>query len=229
VGEGAGSAAFRVLTLVGFAPERKAPPPDRDGDGVPDKTDACIDSPGIASPEPLLSGCPESALDRDDDGIPDDHDACPTTPGKPTYDPATHGCPKPPPAPVAPPVPAAELGEQQIAIGQQVQFETESPVLRQDSEKVLGEVVRILEEHPELALIEVQGHTDDQGTPEHNRQLAQERAASVVEWLVAHGVDRRRLQPKGYGADRPIADNADEQGRQKNRRVELHILERRSP
>lgn len=229
LGQGAGSAALRALALVGYAPETRAPAPDRDGDGVPDKTDACIDSRGVASPEPLLNGCPESAADRDDDGIPDDHDACPSVAGKPTYDPATHGCPKPP-APVAPPapvVPSAQLAEQQIVIGQQVEFETESPVLRAESEKVLGEVARILAEHPELELIEVQGHTDNQGTPEHNHELAQARAASVVEWLVAHGVERRRLQPRGYGAERPIADNADEQGRQKNRRVELHILGRR--
>jgi outer membrane protein OmpA-like peptidoglycan-associated protein len=230
LGQGAGSAAFRALALVGYAPETRAAAPDRDGDGVPDKVDACIDSRGVASPEPLLNGCPESAADRDDDGIPDDHDACPAAPGKPTYDPATHGCPKPP-APVTPPpapvVPSAQLAEHEIVIGQQVQFETESPVLRADSDKVLNEVVRILVEHPELELIEVQGHTDNQGTPEHNRELAQARAASVVEWLVAHGVDRRRLQPKGYGAERPIADNSDEQGRQKNRRVELHIVTRR--
>jgi OmpA-OmpF porin, OOP family len=228
LGEGAGSAAFRVLALVGFAPERPAPAPDRDRDGVPDKTDTCIDSPGVASPEPLLNGCPEAPLDRDEDGIPDAHDACPTVPGKPTYVPATHGCPKPP-APASPPVPVAgaELHDREIVIGQQVQFETESPVLRADSEKVLDEVAAILKDHLELELVEVQGHTDDQGTPERNRQLAQERAASVVEWLVAHGVDRGRLQPKGYGSDRPLADNAGEQGRQKNRRVELHILERR--
>ncbi len=206
LGQGAGSAAFRALALVGWAPETKAAAPDRDDDGVPDRTDACIDSRGVASPEPLLNGCPESATDRDD-GIADAPAAVPR-----------------PPARVAP---SAQLAEQQIMIGQQVQFETESPVLRAESETVLGEVARILAEHPELELIEVQGHTDNQGTLEHNRELAQARAASVVEWLVAHGVSRQRLQPKGYGAERPIADNADESGRQKNRRVELHILARR--
>jgi outer membrane protein OmpA-like peptidoglycan-associated protein len=80
-----------------------------------------------------------------------------------------------------------------------------------------------------VELVEVQGHTDEKGTAEYNRQLSQARAASVVDWLVAHGVDSNRLSAKGYGADRPIAENASEEGRQKNRRVEFHILKKGAP
>lgn len=81
-----------------------------------------------------------------------------------------------------------------------------------------------LGEHSEVELVEVQGHTDEIGTPELNRRLGQERAGSVVAWLFGHGVRRERLVAKGYGSDRPIADNTREEGRKKNRRVEFRVL-----
>src|SRR5262249_43656874 len=150
--------------------------------------------------------CPPAPTDRDGDGIPDYADACPTIAGRPTYDLRTHGCPEN----VANERPRAALEEETIVIDQQVQFETNSAVLRPESNGILGEVLRVLREHAELELVEVQGHTDDQGSAEHNRELSQGRAESVVEWLVAHGIARERLSAKGYGPDRPVADNGDE-------------------
>jgi outer membrane protein OmpA-like peptidoglycan-associated protein len=251
IGQGAGSADYRVLLMVGFAPETKAPPPDEDEDGVPDKTDACPSLAGVGSDDPLLNGCPEAPPDRDGDAIPDENDACPKIAGEPTGARRTHGCPKsidtdrdgvpdradacpsepgePPPAgdgcPKRPePPPTTKLEQQQIVLSQQVQFETNTAVLKPESDVVLGEVARVLAEHPEVELVEVQGHTDESGTPQRNRALGQERAGAVVAWLVARGVSRDRLAAKGYGFDRPIADNATEEGRQKNRRVEFRVL-----
>ncbi|HVK64517.1 MAG TPA: OmpA family protein, partial [Polyangium sp.] len=100
-------------------------------------------------------------------------------------------------------------------------------VLRPESDGVLGEVARVLTDHPEVTRIEVQGHTDDTGTPDVNRKLGQDRAESVVEWLFRRGIGRARLVPKGYGSDKPIADNTTEEGRGKNRRVEFRILEKK--
>jgi outer membrane protein OmpA-like peptidoglycan-associated protein len=117
--------------------------------------------------------------------------------------------------------------EQEIVLSQQVQFEVGTAVLRPESDFVLSEVARVLGEHPEIELVEVQGHTDESGTPDLNRRLGQERADRVVAWLAAHGVGRERLSPKGYGSDRPIADNATDEGRQKNRRVEFRVLRMR--
>ena len=253
IGQGAGSADYRVLGLVGFAPERAAPPPDEDADGVPDKSDACVPLAGVSSRDPLLHGCPEPPPDHDGDAIPDDNDACPSVPGEPTGERRTHGCPKPvdadgdgvpdpvdrcprepgvrPPAgdgcprPPAPPV--TKLVARQIVIAQQVQFEAETAVLRPASDGVLGEVARVLGAHPEVELVEVEGHTDGTGTAEFNRRLGQERAASVVAWLVRRGIERERLVAKGYGSDRPLADNATEEGRTKNRRVEFYVVRTR--
>ena len=253
-GQGAGSADFRALFLVGFAPEEAAPPPDRDEDGVPDKVDTCIDLVGVPSPDPLLHGCPEAPPDRDGDAIPDQNDACPTLVGEATGVRATHGCPRrhdadedgvvdrddacpkepgePPPGgngcpkPKEPP-PVATVTEQQIEISQQVQFETGTAVLRPESDAVLAGVARVLAEHPEIELVEVQGHTDDTGPPDLNRRLGQDRANSVVVWLAMHGVARERLSPVGYGSDKPIAANATEEGRTRNRRVEFRILRKK--
>nr|WP_240806686.1 OmpA family protein [Polyangium spumosum] len=229
LGRGAGSADVRVLALLGYAPEKAKPPSDRDNDGIPDKKDACIDLVGVESGDPLLHGCPEPPPDHDGDAIPDENDACPRLAGEATFVRETHGCPraKPKPKPKEPaPPPIASLAEQEIVISQQVQFETGTAVLRPESDGVLGEVARVLAEHPEITRVEVQGHTDDTGPPDVNRALGQDRAESVVEWLVRRGVARERLQPKGYGSDRPIADNTTEEGRGKNRRVEFRILEK---
>ncbi len=254
LGDGAGSADVRVLALLGYAPEKAKPPPDRDNDGIPDKNDACLDLVGVESPDPLLHGCPEPPPDRDGDAIPDENDACPRAAGEATFVRKTHGCPKdtdgdgvpdkkdacptepgpkPPqgkgcPMPKEPdPEPVATLASQEIVLSQEVQFETGTAILRAESDGVLGEVARVLAAHPEVVRVEVQGHTDDTGPPDVNRKLGQERAERVVEWLVRRGIHRARLAPKGYGSDKPIADNTMEEGRTKNRRVEFRILEKK--
>jgi hypothetical protein len=76
-----------------------------------------------------------------------------------------------------------------------------------------------------ITKLAVEGHTDDRGEVAHNVDLSDRRAASVLRWLVEHGIDTVRLTAKGYGPQRPIADNGTLYGRAKNRRVEFHILE----
>ncbi|MBK8253651.1 MAG: OmpA family protein [Polyangiaceae bacterium] len=251
VGQGPGAADYRITTFFGYAPTTEAPPPDTDADTVPDKVDACLNLPGVPSPDPLLHGCPEAPRDRDGDAIPDQYDACPKVPGEATAERKTHGCPrdtdkdgviddeddcprvaglKPPEGSgcpkVEPPKPptTAELVADVIVLSQMVQFETGTATLRSESDAILGEVARILKEHPELLLVEVQGHTDERGAPDLNRKLGEDRAASVVAWLVVHGIAGDRLVAKGYGSDKPIADNTTDEGRAKNRRVELRVL-----
>lgn len=94
------------------------------------------------------------------------------------------------------------------------------------STALLVEIANVLMQHPELLQVEVQGHTDDTGSPARNTQLGEERAEAVADWLIAAGVERDRLLAKGYGADKPLAPNLTEQNRARNRRVEFVILQR---
>jgi len=226
LGQAPGSADYRVLAFVAYAPDAPAPPPDQDGDGVPDASDVCLRLAGTPSNDPLMHGCPPEPLDTDGDSVPDGFDACPRVPGEATAERRTHGCPRSEPPSSAPAAaPAASLRAQEIVISEQVRFETNTAVLRSESDAILGAVAQVLAEHPQIQLLEVQGHTDATGTPELNRRLSQERAAAVVAWLTAHGVDPRRLRARGYGRERPIADNATEAGRASNRRVEFRVLD----
>jgi len=71
----------------------------------------------------------------------------------------------------------------------------------------------------------IAGHTDNQGSADLNQKLSQSRAASVIAWLVSHGVAASRLKPQGFGASHPVADNSTEAGRALNRRVEMQLVQ----
>jgi OOP family OmpA-OmpF porin len=85
---------------------------------------------------------------------------------------------------------------------------------------VLGQVEALLTGDPALALA-IEGHTDSVGLQAYNQRLSADRADAMKSWLVAHGVDPARLTAAGFGDTRPVADNASEEGRAKNRCVEL--------
>lgn len=101
-----------------------------------------------------------------------------------------------------------------------INFDTGKATIKPDSNKTLDEVAAALKSAPALKL-EVGGHTDNVGTADANRKLSEDRAKSVVAALAARGVAAARLTAKGYGQDKPVADNRTEDGRAKNRRVEL--------
>jgi len=99
-------------------------------------------------------------------------------------------------------------------------FDLDRAILQPKSTKQLQDVVTLLKDQPDLK-IEVQGHTDDQGEVEYNRDLSQRRAEAVVAYLGLFGIDTDRLVPKGFGESKPVMENTTEEGRAKNRRVEL--------
>ena len=101
-----------------------------------------------------------------------------------------------------------------------INFDTDATAIKPDSQLIVAEIVKLLKANPGLNL-EVQGHTDNSGTPAHNQQLSGGRASSVLGALLAQGIDAGRLTARGYGQTKPIADNATEDGKAKNRRVEL--------
>lgn len=187
-------------------------PADRDRDGIVDAEDACIDVPGVASITPGKNGCPP---DRDGDGIVDAEDACVDEKGPKTTDPKTNGCPA-----------SVRLEGEQIIILEQVHFATARHEIKPESFELLAQVVAVLQQHPEIARLAVDGHTDSRGVEKDNVALSQRRALSVVRWLIEHGVDARRLEARGFGPRRPVADNGTDAGRAKNRRVEFQIRKR---
>lgn len=101
-----------------------------------------------------------------------------------------------------------------------IHFDTGKAAILPDSENILGEIVKVLGQDADLKL-RIEGHTDNQGNAAANQALSEKRAQAVVAWLTAHGVAAARLSAKGLGQTKPLADNGTEEGRAKNRRVEL--------
>lgn len=102
-----------------------------------------------------------------------------------------------------------------------IHFDFNKSAIRPESAATLKQIATLLEAQPKLAL-DVVGHTDNVGGADYNRKLSQRRADAVVAALVEeHGIDDGRLAPSGAGMDKPVAGNDDEEGRAKNRRVEL--------
>ena len=104
-----------------------------------------------------------------------------------------------------------------------IHFDTGKATIQADSADTLNQVVALLQQNPDLKL-RVEGHTDNQGSAASNQVLSEKRAQAVIAWLVAHGVDAARLKAQGYGQTKPVADNSSDDGRAKNRRVELAKL-----
>jgi hypothetical protein len=102
-------------------------------------------------------------------------------------------------------------------------FDSRESIIKKESIPELERLILLLTENPSLK-IEISGHTDNIGTKENNQVLSEERAKSVVEYLVNNAIDRLRLSPVGYGLEKPIASNATSQGRQLNRRTEFKIV-----
>lgn len=99
-------------------------------------------------------------------------------------------------------------------------FDLDQATLQPKSTKQLQDVVTLMKNQPDLKL-EVQGHTDDQGENDYNLVLSQRRAETVVAYLGLFGVESGRLVSKGFGESKPVMENTNEEGRAKNRRVEL--------
>lgn len=204
--------------------------PDSDGDGVPDPDDACPNEAGLAA----LSGCPDSDgdgvadkddscpneagpaenkgcpwPDRDGDGVIDRDDLCPDKVGTV----ANKGCPE-----------VTEAVQKALNdYAKTILFDTGKASIKPESEKVLGDILGILKEYPN-ARFTIDGHTDSVGSNKLNQKLSEERAYSVMNYLIENGIASNRLEAKGYGEDKPIASNATAAGKRANRRVEINLI-----
>lgn len=101
-----------------------------------------------------------------------------------------------------------------------IHFATGKAEILPESRPVIDEIVSLLKKRPDLR-IGVEGHTDNTGTPASNKTLSEARAKAVAAAIVAAGINARRVDAAGFGQERPIADNRTEEGRAKNRRVEI--------
>lgn len=188
--------------------------PDRDGDGIPDKVDQCPDNPEDFDGIDDADGCPED--DADKDGIPDGQDACPKEPGEADPDPKRNGCPK---------FIRRITGSTEIQLLKNIEFATGKATILPKSFPIVDEVVRLMKVNADIKHLAIEGHTDNRGSDALNEKLSNDRAGAVMKYLAEHGIDAGRLSAKGFGPKRPIADNNTNDGRQRNRRVEFHIVD----
>jgi outer membrane protein OmpA-like peptidoglycan-associated protein len=175
-------------------------PKDSDGDGVTDLLDKCPNTPAGVSVDG--TGCP---FDRDGDGVIDSTDKCPDTPAGTKVD--AVGCPE-------------LFGGGATLVLEGVYFETGKATLKPESQASLYRVAESLRGNPEVT-VEIGGHTDNTGSKATNVRLSAARANAVRDFLISRGVDAARMTAKGYGPEKPVADNKTVAGRAANRRVEL--------
>ncbi|CQR73260.1 Outer membrane porin F precursor [Sporomusa ovata DSM 2662] len=101
-----------------------------------------------------------------------------------------------------------------------INFDTGKADIKAEHQTVISEIVALLQQNSGLRLI-IEGHTDNVGEPDNNKRLSEQRAQTVMNALKQNGIAAERLQAVGYGQEKPAADNTTDDGRAKNRRVEL--------
>lgn len=223
---------LNVRTEARYRYDVQQPPhPDEQDPAPPHAFEDIIFNVGLQfalspKPEPVPEPAPEpvavvGVADADGDGVADGQDLCPGTAAGATVD-AT-GCVQEAAAPAAAPtLETAKAGDTIILEG--VNFETGRATLTADARTILDGVARKLVARPELR-VEIGGHTDSRGSDTYNQSLAEQRAQSVQAYLTEQGVGADRLSAVGYGESQPLADNETDEGQERNRRVELKVLE----
>ena len=155
--------------------------------------------------------------DTDGDGYADSEDRCPEEPETFNRWRDKDGCPDQLPIRVT---------AERVEISEKIHFELGTATLSADAQPILDLIAQTLDDHAELAVIEVAGHTDAQGKRKDNQTLSEQRAQSVLDYLVGQGVAAERLKSAGYGQTRPVVDDDTEEAYAQNRRVEFVIDKR---
>ncbi len=194
-------------TLAGPTENKGCPYEDADKDGLLDKDDQC---PSIAGPLEN-KGCPWP--DTDGDGVLDKDDNCPDIAGTVEL----KGC-----------LPEPELKEEEKKVLEKafsnLEFATGKDIIKKTSLPSLDELAELLKTHSNDWVIVLSGHTDNQGDAKKNKVLSEKRVKAVKKYLVSKGEREDRIEISWHGSERPIASNDTEEGRQKNRRVEMKIV-----
>jgi outer membrane protein OmpA-like peptidoglycan-associated protein len=157
--------------------------------------------------------------DEDDDGVFDRRDRCPDTPANTVVE--HHGCPLPQyPVSVTPEPVQSEVIT--LSDADDVLFAFNQSELTPAAQSKLDSLIPKLQS-AEVVSIKVIGHTDSVGSDTYNQALSERRASSVAAYLLSQGLAPNKLTSEGKGQSQPVADNETEEGRAKNRRVELHV------
>jgi outer membrane protein OmpA-like peptidoglycan-associated protein len=143
--------------------------------------------------------------------------------------------PPPPPAPAPTPTPAVVVAPvvrkrvmvtaEKVEINEKIQFESGKALIKPESNGLLDEIAKVMKDATQIKKVEVQGHASSEGDAAGNKKLSDDRAKAVMAAIVARGVKAEILTAKGYGIEKPIADNKTDEGKEKNRRVEFVILD----
>ncbi len=197
----------------GFEDDNGCPDIDNDRDGILDTDDLCPDDPEDVDGFEDGDGCPD--LDNDEDRILDVDDACPDVPENYNGTDDEDGCED---------VGVLNISDGVVELFEQVHFAYDSALILSRSYPLLDTIARALNANPEIVFVEVQGHADDRGADEYNIRLTRDRAASVVEALLARGVDGSRMRSAGYGRRCPAVQGHSDAARAANRRVEIKVL-----
>lgn len=197
----------------GFEDTDGCPDADNDADGILDAADKCPTDAEDKNGFEDEDGCPDATKDTDGDGVYDINDKCPAESETANGYQDSDGCPDEIPAQV----------RKFTGVIKGINFKTGEAIILKSSNKTLDAAAKLLIANPDLKL-EVQGHTDNVGDPAANLALSQARADAVKTYLISKGVPETALVAKGYGQDKPIADNAKKAGKAQNRRVEFKLL-----
>lgn len=159
--------------------------------------------------------------DEDSDGVFDRRDRCPDTPENTEVD--HRGCPLPQyPVAVKPVEPAPQTEVITLSDAGNVLFDFDKSDLTPAAKAQLDTLMDKLR-NADVVSIRVIGHTDSKGSDAYNQALSERRASSVAAYLLSQGLAPNKLTSEGRGESEPVADNASDEGRGENRRVELHI------
>jgi outer membrane protein OmpA-like peptidoglycan-associated protein len=201
-----GNPDVRAMISIVFEPK----PAQRMAYSVPD---------GMIAEAPPAPRQDDGTGDRDNDLIRDKDDRCPDDQEDFDGEEDEDGCPEPSRERVA-------VGESEISTLQPIEFEFDKDILRDSAYPILDEIVKALISNPEMKLVEVQGHTDEQGNDAYNKDLSQRRAATVMHYLLDHGIAASRLTSHGYGEERPVDPHHTQDAYKANRRVAFVIMKR---
>jgi OOP family OmpA-OmpF porin len=198
----------------GFEDGDGCPDVDNDHDLVADVADRCLNDAEDKDGFEDEDGCPD--VDDDKDQIPDAKDQCPREPetynGKDDDD----GCPD------QAKVIVIACGPQPII--QRIHFKGATAIIAPEAMPIISASTDVMNAHPEILLVEIEGHTDENGNEAANVKLAQARAEAVVDAMVKLGVDRSRLRAQGFGGYCPVDAAHTEAAWEKNRRAEFKLL-----